>query len=406
MVVQLDEFDDQGHREVADRELERPELYSIARETNVPSIQSPHLGNYSAFIPDALVRSSMANILSEGSPGLPLEDYRRYGRQMILDGFGLPGQLKLRQASVVVVGAGGLGCPAIQYLAAAGVGRICIIDHDTVEISNLQRQILHIEARVGMPKALSAVEAVKQINSRIQVDAITCALTSQNALSLLAPYDLILDCTDNLPTRYLLSDSAVRLGRPLVSGAAQQFDGQLCTYNLGPGKGPCFRCLFPRPPAPETAGSCEELGVLGVVTGVIGNLQAMEAIKIMTGLRDSTPTMVLYSALSSPPFRNIKLRSRRPTCPACGTEGEKVGAIDETDYVAFCGGQRPDWEARGLEEGNSGSRIRAPELKQILDSKHKVRIIDVRPRTEFGICHIEGSISTPSPLLVLVVLLI
>ncbi|OSC98554.1 hypothetical protein PYCCODRAFT_1439250 [Trametes coccinea BRFM310] len=346
----------------------------------------------------------MASSSVEPPPSLPLQDYRRYGRQMILDGFGLDGQSKLQKASVVVVGAGGLGCPALQYLAAAGVGTIGIIDHDTVEISNLQRQILHTEARVGMPKVLSAAEAIRQINSRITVNPIPTALTSTNALELLAPYDLILDCTDNLPTRYLLSDTAVRLGKPLVSGAAQQFEGQLCVYNLPlkaagedqPERGPCFRCLFPKPPAPEMAGSCEELGVLGAVTGVIGNLQALEAIKLITGLHDGKPSLLMFSALGVPPFRNVKLRSRRATCPACGVEGEKVGRIEETDYVAFCGGERPDWVSRGLVDGDSGKRIRAKELKEVMErSSRPIRVLDVRPRTEFGICHLPGSMNVP-----------
>ncbi|OSX59064.1 hypothetical protein POSPLADRAFT_1152237 [Postia placenta MAD-698-R-SB12] len=332
---------------------------------------------------------------SSAAGTLPLEDYQRYGRQMILNGFGLPGQLKLQHASVAVVGAGGLGCPALQYLAAAGVGRIGIIDHDRVELSNLQRQILHTEARVGMHKALSAAEALKQINSRVQVDAHTTALTPANAAALLAPYDLVLDCTDNLPTRYLLSDTAVRLRRALVSGAAQQLDGQLCVYNLGPGAGPCFRCLFPRAPAPEAAGSCAELGVLGAVTGVVGALQAAEAVKLLTGLHDGKPTMLMYSALGAPPFRSIKLRARRPTCAACGAEGERVGRIEETDYVAFCGGARPDWVARGLAEGRPDSRVRATELKRVLDSGKHVRVIDVRPPTEFGICRLPGSMNIP-----------
>ncbi|EJF56497.1 hypothetical protein DICSQDRAFT_150395 [Dichomitus squalens LYAD-421 SS1] len=353
----------------------------------------------------------MAASSVEPQPSLPLEDYRRYGRQMILDGFGLEGQIKLSQASVVVVGAGGLGCPALQYLAAAGVGSIGIIDHDTVEFSNLQRQVLHTESRVGMPKVLSAAEAVKQLNSSVKVNAITSALSALNAIELLAPYDLILDCTDNLPTRYLLSDTAVRLGKPLVSGAAQKFEGQLAVYNLplkgdvGGGelndtpaveRGPCFRCLFPKPPAPEMAGSCEELGILGAVTGVIGTLQALEAIKIITGLHDGRPSLLMYSALSMPPFRSVKLRSGRATCPACGVEGEKVDKIEDTDYVAFCGGERPDWVSKGLAEGKPDSRVRAQELKRILENRaSSVRVLDVRPRTEFGICHLPGSMNIP-----------
>ncbi|KAG8904084.1 Urmylation protein, partial [Tulasnella sp. 403] len=217
---------------------------------------------------------------------LPLNDYRRYGRQMILDGFDHPvvkGQLKLRKASVLVVGAGGLGCPAIQYLSAAGVGTIGIVDNDVVELSNLQRQVLHCDATVGMQKTDSAKLAAERIQPNIRVVTHTCSLTKANAKDILSAYDIILDCTDNLPTRYLLSDTAVRLNKPLVSGAALKFDGQLCVYNLGP-DGPCYRCIFPKPPPREGEGTCEEVGVLGAVTGVIGTLQALEAVKIITSI--------------------------------------------------------------------------------------------------------------------------
>ncbi|PSR88748.1 hypothetical protein PHLCEN_2v5099 [Hermanssonia centrifuga] len=175
---------------------------------------------------------------------------------------------------------------------------------------------------------------------------------------LLEPFDIILDCTDNAPTRYLLSDTAVALRKPLVSGAAQKFDGQLCTYNFGD-EGPCYRCLFPRPPSPEMTGSCQELGILGAVTGIIGNMQALEAIKIITGLHDGKPSLLTFSALSAPPFRSFKLRRRRENCPACGLEGIRIGSIAETDYVAFCGGHQPDWESRGMEENTSDARINA-----------------------------------------------
>ncbi|KAJ7871524.1 hypothetical protein B0H14DRAFT_3083806 [Mycena olivaceomarginata] len=326
---------------------------------------------------------------------LALDDYPRYGRQMILDGFGLSGQLKLQNSSVVVVGAGGLGCPALQYLAAAGIGRIGIIDHDVVEISNLQRQILHDESKVGMSKAKSASHALKKINSRLTIDAINQALTSDNALELLSPYDIILDCTDNAPTRYLLSDSAVALHKPLVSGAAQKFEGQLCTYNLGP-EGPCYRCLFPAPPSRELVGTCEETGILGAVTGVIGNMQALEAIKIITGLHDKKPSLLLFSALGSPPFRSIKLRSRKPSCPACGTAGQKIGEIREIDYVQFCGGATPDWESLGLSPGAPEDRISVQDFGKALEAKcDETTIIDVRLPTEFGICSLPGSINIP-----------
>ncbi|KAJ7043294.1 hypothetical protein C8F04DRAFT_944591 [Mycena alexandri] len=326
---------------------------------------------------------------------LALDDYPRYGRQMILDGFGLPGQLKLKNSAVVVVGAGGLGCPALQYLAAAGTGRIGIIDHDVVEISNLQRQILHDESKVGISKAESAARALRLINSRLTIDAVDHALTSDNAVELLSPYDIILDCTDNAPTRYLLSDTAVALGKPLVSGAAQKFEGQLCTYNLGP-EGPCYRCLFPTPPARELVGTCEETGILGAVTGVIGNMQALEAIKIITGLHDKKATLLLFSALGVPPFRSIKLRSRKPSCPACGSIEQKLGEIKEIDYVQFCGGATPDWERRGLSPGDPGDRVSVQDFgKAVERSRGEVYIIDVRPPTEFGICSLAGSINVP-----------
>ncbi|KAI3604569.1 molybdenum cofactor synthesis 3 [Moniliophthora roreri] len=319
---------------------------------------------------------------------LPLADYRRYGRQMILDGFGLEGQLGLRNASVVVIGAGGLGCPALQYLGASGVGRIGIIDHDVVELSNLQRQILHSEDTLGLPKAESASIALKRMNASLNIDTIIEALTPQNAEALLASYDVILDCTDNAPTRYLLSDAAVALGKPLVSGAAQKFEGQLCVYNLGE-RGPCYRCLFPKPPASENVGTCEETGILGVVTGIVGNLQALEAIKIITGLHDGTPSLLIFSALGIPPFRSIKLRARKPSCLACG---EHKQVIQETDYIQFCGGATPNWEQRGLVDSDSGLRISA--LEALVDDP-KVMLIDVRPRTEFDICHLPQSRHVP-----------
>ncbi|THV02763.1 hypothetical protein K435DRAFT_748560 [Dendrothele bispora CBS 962.96] len=325
---------------------------------------------------------------------LVLDEYRRYGRQMILEGLGLQGQLKLKQASVVVVGAGGLGCPALQYLAASGIGKIGIIDHDVVELSNLQRQVLHNEQTIDMPKAQSAAIALKRLDSKINLDVVTEALAPGNAVALLSPYDVILDCTDNPPTRYLLSDTAVALGKPLVSGAAQKFEGQLAIYNFGK-TGPCYRCLFPKPPAPEHAGTCEETGILGAVTGVIGNLQALEAIKIITGLHDGSPTLLLFSALGIPPFRNVKLRSRRPTCPACGEEGRKLGEIRDIDYVQFCGGATPNWEKSGLVEGSPQHRISVKDLKRIVNNEAKIKIIDVRSTTEFGICHLPDSTNVP-----------
>ncbi|PAV16606.1 molybdenum cofactor synthesis 3 [Pyrrhoderma noxium] len=351
-----------------------------------------------------------ASSTSDSLP-LPLNDYRRYGRQMIIDGLGLPAQVKLRNASVLVVGAGGLGCPALQYLCASGIGRIGIVDPDIVEISNLQRQVLHSEATLGIPKVESAAQALRRLNSLAQIDTFNLPLDPTNAEKILKDYDVILDCTDNAPTRYLLSDTSAKLRKPLVSGAAQRLDGQLCTYGLplkskiddkeggaGSDRGPCYRCLFPKPPAPEMAGSCEETGILGAVTGVIGSLQALEAIKIIADLHDWKPSLLIYSALAFPPFRSIKLRPRRKTCPACGDEGERLGEISATDYVAFCGGPKPDWIERGLVVDGEGTRkrINAKELSERMESDNdSIRLVDVRSPVEFGICHIPGSTNTP-----------
>ncbi|KAF8638178.1 hypothetical protein AX17_002376 [Amanita inopinata Kibby_2008] len=329
---------------------------------------------------------------------LNLQDYQLYGRQMILDGFGLPGQLKLRQASVAVVGAGGLGCPALQYLAAAGVGRITIIDHDVVELSNLQRQILHSETTIGWNKAKSAARTLSMQFPQLSLDVHEFAVSADNVLSLLASHDVVLDCTDNAPTRYLLSDATTLLNKPLVSGAAQKFDGQLCVYNLG-STGPCYRCLFPKPTSPKLTNSCEETGVLGVVTGIIGNLQALETIKILTGLHDQKPSLLLFSALSSPPFRSVKLRSRRKDCVSCGVPNIQ-SLLPTSDYVQFCGGDRPNWVLRGLQPGESQHRITPKELNQALSSSNPKQLIDVRPEVEFGICQIPGSINVPVDILV------
>ncbi|KAF8326504.1 hypothetical protein F5887DRAFT_1014003 [Amanita rubescens] len=327
---------------------------------------------------------------------LNLQEYQLYGRQMILNGFGLSGQLKLQQASVAVVGAGGLGCPALQYLAAAGIGRIGIFDHDMVELSNLQRQILHTEKTIGWNKAKSAANALSTQYPRLQIDVYEFAVSAGNALESLGAYNIILDCTDNPPSRYLLSDASVLLNKPLVSGAAQRFDGQLCVYNLGV-SGPCYRCIFPMPPTPTLSGSCEETGILGVVTGIIGNLQALEAIKIITGLHDMNPSLLTFSALNQPFFRNFKLRRRNDNCIICS--GPKT-LLGDANYIQFCGGDRPDWETRGLQPGEPRNRITAKEFKVILPSSKPKRLIDVRPEVEFGICHIPGFTNIPLNVLV------
>ncbi|KAF8313514.1 uncharacterized protein EI90DRAFT_2949726 [Cantharellus anzutake] len=336
--------------------------------------------------------------------GLTLHENRRYGRQMIMDNFGLPSQLKLKSASVLVVGSGGLGCPALQYLSAAGIGHIGIVDHDEVELSNLQRQILHSDNKIGWNKAHSAGDAVRSINPNIEVSVYPISITPSNLESILyshdgaaarssgSLYDVVLDCTDNSPTRYLLADATSKFRIPLVSGAALRYDGQLAVFNFGK-QGPCYRCVFPKPPKPETLGTCEEEGVLGSVTGVIGTLQALEAIKILAGLIDEdtyVPTLTLFSALSPvSPFRTIKLRGRRPSCAACGVESSVD--FDAVDYVALCDGVKLLGEFVDV----NSDRIQPEILRKCMNGPNDFVIIDTRPPTEFGICSIPGSKNVP-----------
>ncbi|KIY44090.1 hypothetical protein FISHEDRAFT_78002 [Fistulina hepatica ATCC 64428] len=332
---------------------------------------------------------------------LELDEYIRYGRQMILPGISLDGQLKLKFASVVVVGAGGLGCPALQYLAGAGIGRICIVDHDSIALSNLHRQILHTE--LGENKALSAAAAIRKINPNVLVETVTQPLAAHNALDILRGFSAILDCTDNAPTRYLLSDAAVVLGVPLISGAAQRFEGQLCVCNYM--DGPCLRCIFPKPP--KNVESCAETGIVGPVAGTIGTLQATEVIKLIAGLGDYAdggkrlqPSLLLYSSLGSPPFRSVRIRRRRKDCPACGEFAKSDLNVDSIDYVQFCGGPTPNWHESGMRVDDPNLRIDAKTMKTKFDLERDGNsgnsvIIDVRSEPEFGICHLDNSINIP-----------
>ncbi|KZO95344.1 hypothetical protein CALVIDRAFT_516108 [Calocera viscosa TUFC12733] len=330
---------------------------------------------------------------------MPLEDYKRYGRQMILEDFGLPAQLKLRNARVLVIGAGGLGCPALQYLAAAGIGTIGIVDPDEVDVSNLHRQVLHTSLRQGWPKVLSAKAAIESINPAVHVIPHITSLNSTNAFPVISSYDIVLDCTDNPPTRYLISDACVALDKPLVSGAAIRYDGQLCVYNLplqSGDRGPCYRCLWPTPPRQEEVGTCEEIGVLGTVTGMIGVLQAQTAIQLIVGLGPyapnevGVPTLLIYSALASPMFRSLKIRPKRNDCPACGREGGARELVEKGEYVALCGGMREDLEGSGKRKGQG--RVGVKELEA---RRAEVDVLDVRSKEEFSICHLPEAHHVP-----------
>lgn len=330
-------------------------------------------------------------------------EYSRYGRQMILPGFGLAAQLALRSARVLVIGAGGLGCPAIQYLAACGVGHITVVDHDVVERSNLSRQILHTDARIGVPKVDSVRAAVSSINPFVHVNAVREAFTVDNALPLVRDHDVVLDCTDNPLTRYLTNDAAVIAGKPLVSGAGQGYEGQLIVFDRDSDSSPCYRCLFPVAPRPSEVKDCAETGVLGIVTGLVGTLQATEAIKLITRLNaddagePSRPTMLLVNPLDSArAFRTIKIRPRRPACRVCSNDTDGMSHritannIHKEDYIAFCGLQPT------TDTASPPPSVRSTTARELADARSApALLLDVRTREEFSIVRLQGSVNIP-----------
>ncbi len=267
------------------------------------------------------------------------DEVQRYARHIILPGIGGEGQRKLVQSSVLVIGAGGLGSPVALYLAAAGVGKLGILDFDRVDLSNLQRQLLHETSDVGRPKVESARERIQAINPNVDVVTHETMLSSQNALDVLRPYDVVVDGTDNFPVRYLVNDATQLLKKPLVYGSIYQWEGQASVFLPGP-ETPCYRCLFPEPPPPGTVPSCAEGGVFGVLPGIIGSIQATEAIKLVLGTGEPLAgKLVLYDALRNE-FSTVKLRWD-PDCPVCGKHPTVTELID---YEAFCGltpGQAP-----------------------------------------------------------------
>jgi sulfur-carrier protein adenylyltransferase/sulfurtransferase len=264
--------------------------------------------------------------------GFTEEQILRYSRHIILPKIGGAGQRKLLDAKVLCVGAGGLGSPVAMYLAAAGVGTLGIVDFDRVDLTNLQRQLLHDTDDVGRPKVDSAAERLTGINPDVTVEKHNVVLSSQNAMEILAPYDIVVDGSDNFPVRYLVNDATQMLGKPLVYGSIYQFDGQATVFMPGQ-ETPCYRCLFPEPPPPDMAPSCGEAGVLGVLCGVMGNIQANEAIKVLLGIGDTlSGRLLLYDALGMT-FTELKVR-RDPNCPACSPGA----TLEFRDYDAWCAG--------------------------------------------------------------------
>jgi adenylyltransferase/sulfurtransferase len=326
----------------------------------------------------------------ESLPQLSNDEIKRYSRHLIMPEVGVEGQRRLKAGSVLCIGAGGLGSPAAMYLAAAGVGRIGIVDFDVVDFSNLQRQIIHGTSSVGRTKLASAKDRLFDINPHVQVDTYETSLSSDNALELFAPYDVILDGTDNFPTRYLTNDACVLLGKPNAYGSIFRFEGQASVF--GTKEGPCYRCLYPEPPPPGLVPSCAEGGVLGVLPGMVGMIQATEALKLITGLGEPLiGRFLIYDALRMK-FRELKLR-KDPDCPVCGTHPTVTKLID---YQEFCG-LRPSVEAEAAAAAAAGgavansTEITAVELKQRLDRGDKLAILDVREPNEYQINRIPGS---------------
>jgi sulfur-carrier protein adenylyltransferase/sulfurtransferase len=316
----------------------------------------------------------MANVELSG------EEIRRYGRHLIMPEVGMDGQKKLKAASVLLIGAGGLGSPLGLYLAAAGVGRIGIVDFDVVDYSNLQRQVLYSTKDVGRPKLASAKERLEGINPFVKVETYEMHLSSENALGLFSGYDIIVDGTDNFPTRYLVNDACVITGKPNVYGSIFRFEGQVSVFATN--DGPCYRCLYPEPPPPGLVPSCAEGGVLGILPGIIGTIQANETVKLIIGKGEPlVGRLLLFDALKTK-FRELKLR-KNPDCPVCGQHRTITSLID---YEAFCGVQA-GWDSF-TREGEY--EITVDELKKRLDNKDDLFILDVREPQEYQICNLNG----------------
>jgi molybdopterin/thiamine biosynthesis adenylyltransferase/rhodanese-related sulfurtransferase len=315
-------------------------------------------------------------------------EYARYSRHLILPEVGLDGQKRLKASSVLLIGAGGLGSPLALYLAAAGVGRIGLIDFDLVDFSNLQRQVLHGTPDVGRPKLHSARDRIQAINPEVRVDLYEARLTSTNALKTFEPYDIIIDGTDNFPTRYLTNDACVLLKKPNVYGSIYRFDGQASVFF--PPHGPCYRCLYPEPPPPGEVPSCAEGGVLGILPGVVGMIQATEAVKLILGTGAPLIGRLLHYDALGMTFREFRVR-RNPKCLICGDSPTIKQLID---YEQFCGVRgEPAASATGATDGE----LTVEDLKRRIDRGEDLFILDVRNPEEFRIGRIPGSTLIPLP---------
>ena len=323
---------------------------------------------------------------TESPLSLSNQEVERYSRHLIMPEVGMDGQLKLKAASVLCIGAGGLGSPVAMYLAAAGVGRLGLVDFDVVDYSNLQRQVIHGTPDVGRSKLESARDTLVAINPEVAIDLHETALSSSNAFDVLGDYDIVVDGTDNFPTRYLVNDACVLLRKPNVFGSIFRFEGQASVFATK--QGPCYRCLYPEPPPPGLVPSCAEGGVLGILPGVVGTIQATETVKLIIGVGEPLINrFMIYDALRMK-FRELKLR-RDPECPVCGDRPTVTQLID---YEQFCGITPA---SPVLDDSTSGDDVTVEELKLFIDNNDGVFLLDVREPQEYQICSIPGSVLIP-----------
>jgi sulfur-carrier protein adenylyltransferase/sulfurtransferase len=325
------------------------------------------------------IAGGSAAVAAEELPNLTNEEYARYSRHLILPEVGLEGQRKLKNARVLTIGTGGLGSPLGLYLAAAGIGTLGVVDFDVVDESNLQRQIIHGTKDVGRAKIASAKDRINDLNPNVKIEAFETRLTSENALELFADFDVIVDGTDNFATRYLVNDASVLTEKPNVYGSIFRFEGQATVFDAK--RGACYRCLYPEPPPPGLVPSCAEGGVLGVLPGIVGTIQANEVIKVILGAEGILLNRLLLFDAWKMRFRELKLK-KNPSCPLCG---ENPTIKELIDYEEFCGLKQPVIEEKPLEE------ITATELKNLLDANPNLQIIDVREPHEFEIARIPNT---------------
>ena len=322
--------------------------------------------------------------LVEPAAELTVDEIRRYSRHLIIPDVGVVGQKRLKNAKVLCVGAGGLGSPALMYLAAAGVGTLGVVDFDTVDESNLQRQVIHGQSDIGRPKVESAAATIREINPYVKVVTHNESLTNDNVLSIFEQYDLIIDGTDNFATRYMVNDACVLLGKPYVWGSIYRFDGQASVFWAE--HGPCYRCLYPEPPPPGMVPSCAEGGVLGVLCASVGSMQVTEAIKLLTGIGEPlVGYLMIYDALEMS-YRKIKVR-KDPNCAICG---ENPTVTELIDYEDFCGAV-----SEQAAQAAAGSTITVKELAEWLRADKPIHLVDVREPAEYEIVKIPGSVLIP-----------